>query len=198
LRALGTLGGDPDIRTRVHDLHRSYLTDRSAVHPDLMAAVVAIEAWYGDATVYEEFLGRYRSASTPQEEVRYLFSLASFPSAELLARTLELAITEVRTQNAPFLVSGGLANRRVGPLAWEWLKAHWDETITLFPHNTTSRMLEGVTALTAPEVSSDVLAFMADHPVPYAKLLIEQILERLQLNTDFRQREASRLAAQFS
>ena len=171
LRALGTLGADPDVRRRAHELHRAYLADRAAVHPDLIAAVVTIEAWHGDAATYEEFLERYRNAATPQEEVRYLFTLPYFPTAELLTRTLELAITEVRTQNGPFLVSGGLANRRAGPVAWEWLKGHWETTMSRFPHNTHSRMLEGLATLSEPAVSKDVLTFMADHPVPHAKLL---------------------------
>jgi puromycin-sensitive aminopeptidase len=105
-----------------------------------------------------------------------------------------MALTEIRTQNAPFVVGGSLANRWNGPLAWEWLKQHWDAVLARFPDNSVSRMLEGTTTLTEPDVAADVRSFLEAHPVTQAQLQITQILERLDINTAFRQREATHLA----
>ena len=55
----------------------------------MLPALIAILAHAGDAGRYQEFLQRFRSASTPQEEQRYLYALAGFQQAELLAQTLE-------------------------------------------------------------------------------------------------------------
>ena len=193
-RVLGTYGGDDNVRGRAGDLHHAYLSDRTAVHADLLGAIVSVIAWTGGEREYELFLERARSAPTPQEEERYLFVLPVFRQPELLERTLDMALTEIRTQNAPFVVGGSLANRWNGPLAWEWLKQHWDAVLARFPDNSVSRMLEGTTTLTEPHVAADVRAFLEAHPVTQAQLLITQILERLDINTAFRQREATHLA----
>jgi puromycin-sensitive aminopeptidase len=198
LNALGTVGEDAAVQTEATQLHADYLKDRGAVAPDLVGALVDVVAWTGGPEEYEQYWDRSRQAATPQEEVRYLFALPRFRDPELLQRTLDLALTEVRTQNAPFVIAGALSNRWVGALAWRWLKDHWDTALSRFPDNTTSRMLEGLAALTEPSVAADVQAFMAAHPVPHAQRLVDQILERLDINTAFRQREAANLVAALS
>ena len=51
--------------------------------------------------------------------MRYLLALAATPDPDLLARTLDMALSdEVRTQDAPFLVAGVMSNRAGGALAW--------------------------------------------------------------------------------
>jgi puromycin-sensitive aminopeptidase len=195
LTALGTLGEDTEVQARCAQLHAAYLGDRQAVHPDLVGAVVAVTAWTGGREEYEAFWARSRAAKTPQEEVRYLFALARFRNADLLRRTLALTLTDMRTQDAPFVVSGALANRWVGEIAWVWLKDHWNEALSRFPDNTISRMLEGLVALTEPAVSADVQEFMAGHPIGHARRLVDQTLERLEINTIFRQREAVGITA---
>jgi puromycin-sensitive aminopeptidase len=198
LGALGTIGADEAVRHRAATLHTAHLSDRQAVAPDLLGAVVSVTAWNGGPAEYELFWERARRAMTPQEEVRYLFALPRFPDPELLRRTLALTLSEIRSQNAPFVVSGALANRWAGPLAWTWLKEHWSEVMARFPDNATSRMLDGVVTLTEPVVAEDVRAFLAAHPVAHAQRLIDQNVERLGVNTALRQREAARLATTFA
>ena len=70
-----------------------------------------------DATgqAFEQFLGAFRAAVTPQDQLRNLYALADFPSAELVQRACELAMSgEVRSQNAPFLLNRCIANRDHG------------------------------------------------------------------------------------
>ena len=55
---------------------------------------------------------------TPQEQLRNLYALAEFRDAELIAQTCELALSsEVRTQNAPFLLRACIANESNGSAA---------------------------------------------------------------------------------
>ncbi|HWW52799.1 MAG TPA: ERAP1-like C-terminal domain-containing protein, partial [Acidimicrobiales bacterium] len=197
LDALGTVGADEAIQRQARELHAAYLEDPSAVVADLLGAIVNIAAWTGGPAEWEAFHQRAAAARTPQEEVRYLFALARFRQPELLDRTLDLALSEMRTQNAPFVVGGALANRWCGSLAWEWLKTHWDDALAKFPDNSISRMLDGLVFLTEPAVSADVQSFMAEHPIASAQLQVNQILERLEINTAFRQREAAGLDRAF-
>jgi puromycin-sensitive aminopeptidase len=193
LNALGTIGGREDVQARARALHASYIEDRAAVAPDIVDALVAIVAWTGSEADYETFRERSINAATPQEEVRYLFALPGFREERLMKRTLDLALTEIRTQNAPFVVARGLANRWCGSLAWAWLESHWDEVLERFPNNTTAPMLEGLAALNTPELRERIHRFMASHPVPHAQRLIDQTLEHLDVRTAFRDREAAGL-----
>ena len=112
LAGLGTVGADPQIRTEA--ARRFDRSGAEPIDPDLEGAVlqsVAAQLRPGD---YEAMLERYRNPSTPQEELRYLMALAAFPDVDLALRTFELARTEVRTQNAPYLVASLLGNRVAG------------------------------------------------------------------------------------
>jgi hypothetical protein len=193
MSALGTLGGDTEVRARAAKSHAAYLKDRSSVDPDVLGAVVAITAWTGGEAEFTECLDRARNPGTPQEEVRYLYALPRFRHPGLIRRTLDLALNEFRTQNAPYMVAVALNNRWAGPQGWDWLKEHWDQALSRFPDNSTARMLEGVVGLNTSALAADVHAFLTSHPVPQAQQLVEQTLERLDVNTRFREREAANL-----
>jgi len=195
LRALGVLGADPKVREKAAQVEAGYLADRDSVDPDVAAAATAIVAAAGTTTDYERHLDRFANPATPQEEMRFLLSLATFEGEDLARRTMELARTEVRTQNAPFLISQLLANRTAGGVAWQMVKQHWDELLERFPDNLHDRMLEGVTTLSTPELADDVTAFMADHPLATKQRTMEQTLERLRIAVTFRRREAEGLVA---
>jgi puromycin-sensitive aminopeptidase len=197
LDTLGTIGADADVQATAIERHQAYLQDRSAVVADLLPAVINVVAWTGGEDEWELFRKRAADADTPQEEIRYLYALPRFRQPELLERTLGLTLSEMRTQNAPFVVAGALANRWAGAMAWDWLKDHWDEAIGRFPDNSISRMLEGLVMLTDPAVAADVRTFVTAHPIPQAQLQVDQILERLEINTAYRQREALGLGRAF-
>ena len=193
LRALGTIGADPEVRARAVELHRGLLQNSCAVDPQLLGALVRVAAAAGGSDQYELFVQRWRSPANPQEELRYLYGLAAFDDPDLMARTLELALREVRPQNAPFLLLTALANRARGPEAWEFVKQHWDELCARLPDNTIRRMLEGVATLCAPEPAADAHAFLAAHPLRSGQLTVDQILERLDVHVAFAQREGAHL-----
>ena len=195
---LGTTGEDAPTQARARDLHAAYVRDRSSVDPDLVPAAMGITAHTGDASDYEQFVSRYKSAATPQEEQRYLFNLGSFRDRRLLQHTLEMAMTpEVRTQNAPFLIGSLMTNLDGGDLAWQFIKSHWDAMIQRFPDNTHVRMLAGITSLSTPELAPDIQEFFKTHHVKQGQKTLDQHLERLQINLAFRQRESAKLVGYF-
>ena len=195
LQALGVLGADPEVRARAHELHDRYLRDRGSVDTDVAAAVMAVVATSGGEDEYASFLQRFRNPTTPQEEVRYLYALGGFEDEGLVRRTMEVALSEVRTQNAPFLISLLLANRVGGELAWGMVKEHWDELLGRFPENLHDRMLEGVATLSRPETAADVRQFLLAHPLPAKRRAVDQLLERLAVAVAFREREGPSLAS---
>ena len=193
LRTLGTIGDDTTVKDEA--AKRFGAAASTALHPDTESAVLEIVACGGGTDVFEAFLERYRNPANPQQEMRYLYALAGFDDPGLAARTFELAVTEVRTQNAPFLVQALLANRVTGPESWSLVTDRWDALIERFPANTLPRMLEGVRALcTPPSLAEQVTRFVESHPLPAGGKTVEQILERLAVNVAFGTREAAGLA----
>jgi hypothetical protein len=104
----------------------------------------------------------------------------------LAARAFELALTEVRTQNAPFVIQLLLASRDNGPATWQRVREHWDDLVTRIPSNIVPRMLGGVTSLCRdPHLADEVTRFVRDHPLPVGGRTVDQTLERLGINVSF-------------
>jgi puromycin-sensitive aminopeptidase len=195
LRTLGTVGADQAIRDeagRRFDAARS--GGDTALHPDTESAVLEIVATTGGPSEYAVYLERYRKPTNPQEENRYLYGLAAFDQPELAQRTYDLATSEVRTQNAPFVLQLLVTNRLTGPTSWERITTDWDSLVERFPANILPRMLDGVRTLCrTPEQAQAVAAFVKSHPLAAGGKTVEQILERLDVNVAFGQRVGSGL-----
>ncbi len=180
--ALGTVGEDETCQRRARALFAQYERDSSSVDRNLIPAVVAIVSHTGAGSDYENFVNRFKTAATPQEETRYLFALANFRREDLIDRTLQLTVNgEVRTQNAPYLMRNLLLNRDARERAWGFLKANWDTMLRQYPDNSIPRMCEGIVGLVTAELAGDVEDFFAKHPLKRGAKLIDQHLERLRI-----------------
>jgi puromycin-sensitive aminopeptidase len=194
---LAILGGDAEVTARARELEEAARAGRP-IDASLASAAVAVVAATGGPDDYERFLARSKDAPTPQEQLRYLYALADFRDPDLMDRTLALALSdEVRSQNAPFLLSKAMANRDAGDRAWRFVKEHWEEANRRLPPNTIIYLADGVRFLTTPELEADVQAFFAEHDIPQAKKMLRQVLERQRINVAFRRRVEPQLVASF-
>ena len=112
IRALAVLGNDEGAQGRARQLHDRAVAEPTSVDPEIAAAAVSVVAATGTDADYDRFVDAYRNAVTPQEQLRYLYALAEFPERAHMERTTELAFgPDVKTQNAPFLLTRAIANR---------------------------------------------------------------------------------------
>jgi puromycin-sensitive aminopeptidase len=168
----------------------------TTIDADVAAAVTAVVGALGSEREYELFQDKFRDATTPQEQLRYLYGLAEFPEASLVRRTCEFAFSdEVKSQNAPFLLARCIANRDHGADAWSYVRERWNDANSRFPSNTIVRMIDPVKLLNQPHVAADVQAFFAEHPIPQSTTTLQQVLERQRVNVALRAREEHRLGA---
>ena len=189
--AQGKLGNDPAIQRHATELYRVYCENATAVDPNVVPSLVAILAHTGDTTRYDEFNERFRTAATPQEERRYLFSLAAFQPKTLLERTLARTISgEIRTQDAPVLVSTILSNVYGRELAWEFLKTNWETMDQLFPKQGLRRMCGGIVSLATPDLERDVRDFFATRKIDLGGKTLDQYLEQLRIAVTIRERDS--------
>jgi puromycin-sensitive aminopeptidase len=180
--ALATTAGDAATRARVVELFLTVLTDPSTVEANVAAAVIRAAAATADAEnrIVDTLIDRYRSATNPQEEQRFLFALAEVRDPDQFARALEFAASpEVRTQNGPYLLASCIMNRDNGARAWALVQERWEELNDRFPSNSIVRMLNGIRSIHDPALAAQVDAFLAEHPVPQGAKQLGQHLERM-------------------
>ena len=197
LGILGTLGEDHEVQARARELYAEWSRDPARADRDLMPQLIGILAHTGDHARYQEFKKSFKIARTPQEEQRYLFSLANFRAPELLRQTMEMTLnSEVRTQNAPFLMHSLLANPVSRYEAWDFVRKNWEAMVQKYPDSALPRMCEAVSGLL--DRQEEVNAFFEQHKPRLGQKIIEQHLERLAVAIAFRDREGRNLAAALS
>ena len=188
VQQLAIYGKNSDAQRQCRDI----LFNNTTTEPELVAAATNVVAATGDSTDYEWFLGRYRDPSTPQDQIRMLYALAEFDSPELIARTCDFALTsEVKTQNAPFLLNRCIANRKHGEQAWSFVRQNWQHANDAFPGNTIIRMASATSTLNSDVMEADIQSFFSERPIVQAGKMLDQVLERQRVNTDLRRRESS-------
>ncbi|HEV8144252.1 MAG TPA: M1 family metallopeptidase [Methylomirabilota bacterium] len=190
LRALGTLGNDAATQARAAELYAAQDKKTITVDANVLPALIAIVATSGDEARYREFLERFRRATTPQEEQRYLYALTAFRQPTLIEETLARTVNgEIRTQDAPFVNRSMLMAVTSRELAWLFVKSHWDTMDRLYPKHALRRMAEGVTGLATPELERDVQEFFVSRKIDLGGKQLAQYLEQLRIAVALGERE---------
>jgi hypothetical protein len=198
LRSLAILGAEPNAQALAREIEAEARRG-AAVEPSLAAASVAIVASGGGPDEYEAFLETSRSAGTPQEQLRYLYSLADFRDAVLHERTLEMTLTDaIRGQNVPGVVARAMANRDRGEAAWAFVRDHWDELVGRIAPSTVVYLTEGIRFLTSPQLLEETTSFFDEHPIHQAALQLRQLLERQEIAVALRRRLVPQLQSVFA
>ena len=147
---LGTVGADAEVREEaLRRFDESPIGGGSGepIPADVEAATLAVVAQLLRPGDYDALLERYRTAATPQEEMRSLNALSAFPDIDLAERTFDLAMTEVRSQNGWLVISSLLANPVAGQAIWLRITEAWDAILERFPKNAHARIAEAIPSL---------------------------------------------------
>ena len=197
LRVLGTVGNDNAAQTKAQDLFVNATQAATSVDPNILPALVFTMAFIGDDQCYKDFTNKIAQASTPQEERRYIYALTGFRDPSLLDRTLEKTLNgDIRTQDAPFVVSAILMNVYGRDQAWTFVKNNWDKMDQLFPKQGLRRMCGGIVGLAHPDLEKDVKLFFEQKNIDLGGKTLAQYLEQLNIAVAFQQRNQSTLRQQ--
>ena len=189
IEAMGTIGQDAETIADCKDLFVKEMSIESNIDPDIVSAVLRVVAANGDEAEFAFILDRYRHPSTPQEENRYLMALTRFEHPELIKKVLSMTLSEIRSQNGPFVIANLLTGRHSGPLTWHFIAQNWDALLERFPHNTIPRMLSGITGLVSDDsyyLEREIRSFFETHTIPTGEKSLGQTLERYAVNLAFR------------
>lgn len=167
--------------------------DRGDVSGNLANAVLSItmaQGRLGDDEVCEQ---RRASASSPQEEQRYLFASAGSGNPEVPVAALARAFREVRTQDAPYLVGALIQNRDAGVHVWRLAVARLDEAIERFPSIAYPNFVGGIASFTDASLAAEVRAFHEANPMPVGQQQVEQLLDMMDVNVTVASRNRATL-----
>lgn len=188
IAAMGNLGNDAATIDRGRQTARQVLNG-AELDPEVSTAALAVYSQHGGADEYEALWAAYHETSAPAEKVRYLRSVAGVEVEELALSTMDKIVEgEIRTQDG-FWVFARLLSGDSGPAVWRNARARWDDVLDVMPGMTKRRVVEGLPALSQPEVAADVKGFFAEHPIPEAARFLTQNLELLDTNVLLRERE---------
>ena len=180
---LGGLGEDDNLRARARQLWQLDSVDAS-----LRAAAIEVLAMSATEQEHAQLEQAWRDSTTPQEELRFLSALIETDNPQLFAQVLELAVTEVRTQNAPYLLRRAIAHRSLGEQGWEFVSSHFTELCERFPSSSIPRMLEGIRAITSRTQAQRVSQFLDENSIPSGELVLKQHRERMWVNVEAAER----------
>ena len=193
IHLMGTIGADQGIRAeaaRRFDSSPIGGGEGDPIPADIEAATLSVVAQLDRPGDYDALLERYRKAATPQEELRSLIALTTFPDVDLTLRTFDMALSEVRSQNGFIVIGASLANPVAGQAIWERMTDSWDLMFERFPKNAPARMIESIPALCADaDFASGVVRFLHEHPLASGPRRVAQSIERLGVNVAFAARE---------
>ena len=192
-QAMGTMGDDPDVIDQAKQLAADGRRGASEIDAAVLAAAVGITAAKADEVDFVDMMAAWRSAATPQDEIRYLYALAEFADDQLLARVRQLILDgDIRSQNGPYVIRALLANPAGAEPTWAFVKERWDELISMFPSSGIVRMLDGLSTIDSQDTADDAVTFFDRHPVPQGAKTLAQILERQRVAVALRNREHAR------
>ena len=192
---LGTMGEDAEVQSAALGLFTSWKKDRGSVDPNVVPALVSTLAYTGGKARFEEFLALSRDAATDQEKLRFLRALGEFRERALFNAAIEMMLSEVKTDDAPYILGAYLVTEHAGRATWDAIRANWGKILKRFPTSGTVRMIEGCSALDTPRLAAEVEQFFARTRVPQGDMAVAQMLERLSVNVRLRQAESSRLSS---
>jgi hypothetical protein len=179
---LGVFGANDEVRA---EATRRY--EAGTLDGDLAQSLLRVVASLDRPGDYEAFLEHYRSASTPQEQMRYLVALGSFNDERVALDAAEKCFSEFRTQDAPLVLPLYTRNEITGPAVWRYVTSRWDEATARFPKNTHARLASGIpTFIKDPAFADEVEAFHRAHPVSGGyPASVDQWLELMRVGLSF-------------
>ena len=163
--ALGR-AGDPAVLTEAANETKDLFAGQMPKDAAVADAAVALVVAKGDAAMYEKMLRVAQTATDPGLKQDALHTLTRFQSPELVARTLEYAVSdEVRSQDSWTLIARLLARRETQDLAWAFVQQHWAEIARRETENSGARIVGAAGAFCTVERRDEVAGFFAAHPV---------------------------------
>jgi alanyl aminopeptidase len=134
LRAVATYGGDQELAQQAQQLTDKWFEDHKAIKADVTTAILSTAAYYGDKALFDRFLAEFKKTQDRQERQRIQQAMGSFRDPRSIQAGMEAVLSgEVPFIQGAFLLFAGQNQSATRKLAFEFLKAHYDEIVAKRP-----------------------------------------------------------------
>jgi alanyl aminopeptidase len=175
---------DPALQKSARGLAVKWLTDRSAVAPEMIGLVLVAAAQHGDRALWNQFHAAAKAENDEMDRERLLTGLGSFLDPELVAANFGVALSKDFDPRESFsLVWRASNDRRTRQLAYDFVKQHFDDIIARMPLDFAARLPQVGRGFCDVEHRRDLEAFFTERSArarggPRA---LAQTLERVDL-----------------
>ena len=171
---------------KLNEVYNQYNSNKTSIDPNMTASAIASVAHYGNEKTYKEYFSKYADGETPQEKMRFLYSLAEFRDPKLLDKTLNSSLSEdIKNQDAPYLIAYTLRNYRHSEKTWDFIENNWAKIVNKFPDNAVPRMFGGIKLISDNKLANRINLFFKNNPIPQGQKTIDQNLEKMYQNINF-------------
>jgi len=178
VRLMGTIGADSEMVAEAHRRLMAHFNGSETILPDLLSAVVDVVAHSGGMAEWDMIYRHFKSASTPQDETRYLYALADFIQPEAVSRTLALyRSNEVKMQHAMLAMSRALINRHAQEAAWSVVEQSWSDIVEKYPPSMLQYLVQPLGWMISTDVGPRAITWLDDHPIAEVARVFAQAKE---------------------
>jgi alanyl aminopeptidase len=171
---VAAVGDDPQLIAEAQKLAIKWLADHKTVDPRMTGVVLRIAAKHGDKALWERFYAEAKKATDRQDRGRMLEAMAAFTDPEIIKANHAIVLSgEFELREASGLIGSGTNFRRGGrgkgaeakvvrAMAWEFVKAHFDEILAKLPRAYGAYLAFAPLSLCSEDAKADMQAFFAD------------------------------------
>lgn len=187
--------GNTDVIEKAGELFRDFLEQGKEIDSDIRGVVFAIVAENGGEAQWQQLVGMYEKEPLQQEKNRYMLALTQFRKTELIQKTLDYFLTDnVRWQDKSRWIMAMFGNEKAQELTWNFITVNWELFAKEYQglHGFT-RLIEGAGNMVGKELLLGVKDFFAKHPTSELQRTMSQVVERIELNTAWLERDRQAL-----
>jgi len=153
----------------------SKFDDLSNVEPDMKRSVVM--GYARSSNDYDGLINKYTKSTTDEERLRYLEGLASFKNPELVAKTLDFALSgKVKRQDVRNVILYATANPDAKTAVWQWFKKNIAKLEEMYSGTAQfSIILREYFSIVGVGRLAEVERFFSDHRVIGADIALERL-----------------------
>jgi len=197
--AAARLGDDPALGQEARKLAGAWMADHAAVGADMSPQVLSLAARNGDVPFYEQIAAGALRTTVARERRILLGALGSFRSPELVRRNLDLLLggrVDAREALGPLLF-GALDEPAGRQLAYDFMKAHWDELAARVPQSAVDSFFAAGAAFCDAEHRRDVEESFGPRAakLPQGAQALERVLSGIDHCLALRERQQASAAA---
>ena len=193
---LGYVGRDPDVLAEAAKFTQQALEHPESTDATLASVMFPLAAINGDASFYDKVKAQLKETLPTNQYYLYQETLSEFTDPALLKRTLDYAVgSEVRNQDAIFIIAAVMRNPDGRDLAWDFIKKHWSQVEKTFASSVGPQLVRATGSLCDASSHDEVKDFFATHKVSSSERSLKKALENIYNCADLKVHQSELLAS---